>query len=361
MTRTGPSPGAVRADAADAARARAVNPARPMMAALAATERVGQRHDPFGGHPCVGGESAVARHAEVVSLHQHAFARREVVAGALARRCPSSSTPGTSGKRAGHPVARSCDHGVLVVDGGPLDVDQDVARREVVLGQLDDGATDDRTLLREQVGGKAVLSFGRRSIDPSGCARSNRVRSDGGHEGIVRALALSVGRGRCGAGEGVALGALLGRRIALLARIATRRIRPRGPGAPWPARPKRPLSGHREHPQSGPRVRRGSRVPGARELTGHLRLRRSGRPGRVVLRWRRAPCAPQRARAAGRGAPPRRSLGHGRRSMGARGARDPPGGCTTTGALRRRPFDAGRPATRGHRAPGPRILRRSES
>ena len=42
---------------------------------VAAAEPVGQRHDPLGRDPGVGGEAAVAGHPEVVALHEHALAR----------------------------------------------------------------------------------------------------------------------------------------------------------------------------------------------------------------------------------------------------------------------------------------------
>ena len=48
---------------------------------------------------------------------------------------PTRSTPGTSGRDPGHPVAGPGDHAVLVVDGRPVDGDDHVAVAELVAGR----------------------------------------------------------------------------------------------------------------------------------------------------------------------------------------------------------------------------------
>ena len=118
---------------------------------VAAAQCVGQRHHPVGRHPRVGGEAAVAGHAEVVALHEHPLAGGEVGARALLH-AAGQLDPGDEREAAGHAVPRPRHHGVLEVDGGPLDPDEHVARRQVGVRELDHRGPDDRARLGEQVG-----------------------------------------------------------------------------------------------------------------------------------------------------------------------------------------------------------------
>jgi len=119
-----------------------------------AAQPVGQRDDPLRWNPGVAGEPAVVRHPQVVALDQHSLAGAELRSGALLHG-PGQLHPGHEREHPGHPVPRARDHGVLEVDGAPLDPDEHLAFRKVTLGELDDRGADHLARLRELVRGVA--------------------------------------------------------------------------------------------------------------------------------------------------------------------------------------------------------------
>ncbi len=169
----------------------AVQPARPMMAAVRQRQGVGQRDDPVGRDPRVGGEPAVAVHAEVVALHQDALPRREVGARALLD-ASGELHAGDEWEDPRHSVPRPGHHGVLEVDGGPLDPDEDVTRGKVGVGELDHCGPDDRPRLGEQVGRETHRLTVEGRAGGSGRSRLQRVRSDRDHDCRVWALEVAA-------------------------------------------------------------------------------------------------------------------------------------------------------------------------
>ena len=129
-------------------------PGQPDDGGVATAEGLGQRHDPVRGHARVGGEAAVVGHPEVVALDEHSLAGAEVGTRALLDTAGELDA-GDEGKAASDPVARARDHGVLEVDGGPLDAHEDLAFGQVGFGELDDRGTDHLARLGEQVGREA--------------------------------------------------------------------------------------------------------------------------------------------------------------------------------------------------------------
>ncbi len=157
----------------------------------ARAQGVRQRDDPVGRDPGVGGKPAVPVHPEVVALHQDALPRGEVGARALLD-ASGELHPGDEWEDPRHPVAGPGHHGVLEVDGGPLDPDQDLTRGKVGVGELDHRGPDDRPRLGEQVGREthSVTVEGRAGC--SGRGPMERVRSDRDHDCRVRALGLAA-------------------------------------------------------------------------------------------------------------------------------------------------------------------------
>ncbi len=205
-------------------------PGQPDDGGVATAEGLGQRHDPVSGHACIGGEAAVVGDPEVVALDEHTLARAEVGTGAVLDTAGEFDA-GDEGEAASDPVARARDHGVLEVDGGPLDADEDLAFGQVGFGKLDDRRTDHLARLGEQVGREA-----HRITVEGGAAGAlrravHRVPSDGGHHCTLWALGLPVRGGGRRAGQGVVVRALFGRRSPLLARVPAGRGRARRPRA----------------------------------------------------------------------------------------------------------------------------------
>ena len=251
----------------------------------------------------------------------------------------------------------------------PLDVDEDLALRQVGLGELDDRRADDLAGL-----GRA----GRPGSAPDHCrgrARSARRRPARYVRPMATTAATGVGpprllrptsRGpRC--------------RSRSCARTASRSTgsspgRPRRAGSCWCGAGGRraDVADHSpdgcEHPQPGPRVRRRGDVPRAR-AHGAAPSPTSTRPtsgcgsATAPAPGSSAPVPRPADRRAppGRAAPPRRARRHGGRRLGARRARGPPrrahrGRCTRVVALA-----VDREAGAGRVGPprGSRLLRRA--
>jgi len=88
----------------------------------------------------------VTVHSEVVPLHQ---TRCPGVNSGLVALLDAARELHTRDEREdpGHTVPGPGDHGVLEVDGGPLDPNENLALREVGVGQLDHCGPDDRPRL----------------------------------------------------------------------------------------------------------------------------------------------------------------------------------------------------------------------
>ena len=117
-----------------------MQPASPMMAAVRQLRASGSGTTQSAGTTRVGGEAAVPVHTRGRSPapgHAVPAVKSGLV---LSSTLPASSTPGDEWKDLRHTVPRSGHHGVLEVDGGPLDPDEDFAGGKVGVGELDDRA-----------------------------------------------------------------------------------------------------------------------------------------------------------------------------------------------------------------------------
>ena len=112
----------------------AVNPAVPMIMAWRAVRSTGRALGQAGRETGVGGETAVARHAQVVAVGQDLGAHGQARIGA-GHHLPGQVHSGDEGGDPGHPVAGDGGQGVFVVDRRPPDPDDDLPGGELVGGQ----------------------------------------------------------------------------------------------------------------------------------------------------------------------------------------------------------------------------------
>ena len=243
----------------------------------------------------------------------------------LSSTLPVSSTPGHEREDPGHTVPGPGDHGVLEVDGGPLDPDEDLALREVGVGQLDHCGSDDRARLGEQVGREAHGL----TVE----ARCRRLPVRRRRNGYVRTVTTIAGYG--GWASPLAAGDVARAKVSLSELCSD------GDAVYWlesrPAEAGRTVvvradgRGMADHSPEGVSIRSRVNEYGGGALclvpgrsAGRLRLRGPGGPAGVVLRRRRRPRAgpggaggAERDASGGRGAQPRRAERHGGRRMGA--------------------------------------------
>lgn len=137
MTRTGPPPGATPVGLEPIEREDGGEAGRPDRGRVARAHAVGERHHPRGRHPDPLGEAPVMGHPEVVALREHRGARLDPVGA-------GEDGPGEVDARdervaAGHPVARRDHHGVLEVEGRPLDRDLNRVVAQLIVVELADG------------------------------------------------------------------------------------------------------------------------------------------------------------------------------------------------------------------------------
>ena len=108
---------------------------------LARGEAVGQRHDPARRDPRHLGVPTVLGDAQVVAVHEHRVARGDP--GGVARPHGAGEVDAGHDRRdAGDPALLGGGQVVLVVDARPLHVDHDLARGQVVEGQLGDAPAE---------------------------------------------------------------------------------------------------------------------------------------------------------------------------------------------------------------------------